>query len=68
MISLAPSSAPGASRRTSSAGKTRTPCTRRITSTSFRDEFYQAITNSGTTTMAQWATDFVQGNLQNLGP
>jgi hypothetical protein len=34
----------------------------------FRDEFYQAITNDGTMTMAQWATDFVQGNLQNIGP
>jgi hypothetical protein len=34
----------------------------------FRDEFYQAITNDGGTTMAQWATDFVQGNLQILGP
>jgi hypothetical protein len=34
----------------------------------FRDEFYQAITNDGGTTMAQWATDFVQGNLEILGP
>jgi hypothetical protein len=34
----------------------------------FRDEFYQAITNDGSKTMAQWATDFVQGNLEILGP
>ena len=34
----------------------------------FRDEFYQAITNDGKTTMAQWATDFVAGQMDVLGP
>jgi hypothetical protein len=34
----------------------------------FRDEFYQAITNDGQTTMAQWAQDFIDGKIENLGP
>ncbi len=34
----------------------------------FRNEFYQAITNDGGTTMAQWASDFVNDKIENLGP
>ena len=34
----------------------------------FRNEFYQAITNDGGTTMAQWASDFVSGKMELLGP
>jgi hypothetical protein len=34
----------------------------------FRNEFYQAITNSGSMTMAQWASDLASGQLDNLGP
>jgi hypothetical protein len=34
----------------------------------FRDEFYQAITNDGKTTMAQWASDFVNDKIENVGP
>ena len=34
----------------------------------FRDEFYNAITNDGAITMAQWASDFVNGTLKNVGP
>ncbi|MGH7270614.1 MAG: pectin acetylesterase-family hydrolase, partial [Polyangiaceae bacterium] len=34
----------------------------------FRDEFYKAITNDGSITMAQWATDFVNGTMDNVGP
>jgi hypothetical protein len=34
----------------------------------FRNEFYQAIDNSGTMTMAQWASDFISGKLENVGP
>ena len=34
----------------------------------FRNEFYQAITNDGGVTMAQWASDFVNGNLEIVGP
>ena len=31
----------------------------------FRDEFYQAITDDGGITMAQWASDFASGKLEN---
>ncbi len=34
----------------------------------FRDEFYKAITNDGSMTMAQWASDLVSGKLDNVGP
>ncbi len=34
----------------------------------FRDEFYQAITNDGGITMAQWASDFASGKLEIVGP
>jgi hypothetical protein len=34
----------------------------------FRDEFYEAITNDGGVTMAQWATDFIGGKLEIVGP
>jgi hypothetical protein len=34
----------------------------------FRNEFYQAITNDGGTTMAEWASDFVAGTIENVGP
>jgi hypothetical protein len=34
----------------------------------FRNEFYQAITNDGSITMAQWASDFISGKLENVGP
>jgi hypothetical protein len=34
----------------------------------FRDEFYKAITNDGGITMAQWASDFLQGQLEFVGP
>jgi hypothetical protein len=34
----------------------------------FRDEFYQAITNDGSMTMVQWASDFISGKLDNVGP
>ncbi len=34
----------------------------------FRNEFYQAITNDGGTTMAQWTGDFVSGKIDLLGP
>jgi Pectinacetylesterase len=34
----------------------------------FRDEFYQAIDNAGTMTMAQWAADLAKGQLDNVGP
>jgi hypothetical protein len=34
----------------------------------FRDEFYQAITNDGSMTMAQWASHLASGQLDNVGP
>jgi len=34
----------------------------------FRDEFYQAITNDGGVTMAQWTANYLSGNLQFVGP
>jgi hypothetical protein len=34
----------------------------------FRNEFYQAITNDGGTTMAQWAADLISGTLHDVGP
>ena len=34
----------------------------------FRDEFYNAITNDGSMTMAKWASDFISGKLDNVGP
>jgi hypothetical protein len=34
----------------------------------FRNEFYNAIDNSGTKTMAQWASDLANGQIDNVGP
>ena len=34
----------------------------------FRNEFYQAITNDGGITMANWASDFLAGKLEIVGP
>jgi hypothetical protein len=34
----------------------------------FRNEFYQAIDNAGTMTMANWASDFISGKMDNVGP
>jgi hypothetical protein len=34
----------------------------------FRNEFYNAIDNAGTMTMAQWTTDFINGKLDQVGP
>jgi hypothetical protein len=34
----------------------------------FRSEFYQAITNDGGTTMAQWAADLTSGTIHDVGP
>jgi hypothetical protein len=34
----------------------------------FRSEFYQAITNDGGITMAEWTSDLIGGNLQIVGP
>ncbi|HEX4447339.1 MAG TPA: pectin acetylesterase-family hydrolase [Polyangiaceae bacterium] len=34
----------------------------------FRNEFYQAIDNAGTMTMAAWAQDFIDGKLEQVGP
>src|SRR5581483_8082757 len=34
----------------------------------FRQEFYQAVTNDGGITMAKWASDFVSGTLETVGP
>jgi len=32
------------------------------------NEFYQAITNDGGITMANWASDFLAGKLEIVGP
>jgi len=34
----------------------------------FRTEFYSACTDDGSITMAQWAKDFIDGKLENVGP
>ncbi|HTB72217.1 MAG TPA: pectin acetylesterase-family hydrolase [Polyangiaceae bacterium] len=34
----------------------------------FRDEFYQAITNDGSITMAKWTADFLSGKGEIVGP
>jgi hypothetical protein len=34
----------------------------------FRSEFYQALTNDGGITMAQWASDFLGGKVEMVGP
>ncbi len=34
----------------------------------FRQEFYQAVTNDGGITMAQWTSNLLSGNLQVVGP
>jgi hypothetical protein len=34
----------------------------------FRQEFYEAVTDDGGVTMAQWAADFAAGKLETVGP
>ena len=34
----------------------------------FRNEFYNAITNDGKVTMAQWVTDLIAGKIEQVGP